>query len=107
MFLWLVDLVTTAGIISWIVLSATYLRFFNALREQGISRDRLPYKSPLQPYLTVATIRDYITAMINLLDFFLKYFALAMNSLVLVTSGWTSFIGGFNPTMFFTNYLDW
>jgi amino acid transporter len=48
-----VSLVTTAGILSWIVIGLTYLRFYNALRVQHISRDRLPYKSPFQPYITV------------------------------------------------------
>lgn len=55
-FLWLVSLVTTAGILSWIVIGVAYLRFFYALRVQKISRDWLPYKSPLQPYITV---RDF------------------------------------------------
>ena len=52
-FLWLVSLVTTAGILSWIVIGLTYLRFYNALHVQGIPRDRLPYKGPFQPYITV------------------------------------------------------
>lgn len=52
-FMWLVSLVTTAGILSWIVIGVTYLRFYNALRVQDIPRDRLPYKSPFQPYITV------------------------------------------------------
>ena len=52
-FLWLVSLVTTAGILSWIVIGFTYLRFYSALHVQNIPRDRLPYKSPFQPYITV------------------------------------------------------
>lgn len=52
-FLWLVSLATTSGIISWVVLCWTYLRFFNALKVQNISRNSLPYSSPWQPYITV------------------------------------------------------
>lgn len=37
----------------------------------------------------------------------LKYFALIMNILILLTSGWTSFVGGFDISMFLSNYLDW
>lgn len=55
-FNWLVALVTTAGLISWVVLCVTYLRFFHALAKQGISRSQLPYRSPLQPYLAVSGV---------------------------------------------------
>jgi len=85
-FLWLVSLVTTAGILSWIMIGLTYLRFYNALRVQHISRDRLPYKSPLQPYIT--------------------YYGLVMNTLVLVFSGWLSFIPTFKISLFLSNYLN-
>jgi len=85
-FLWLVSLVTTANILSWIVIGFTYLRFYNALYVQGISRDRLPYKSPLQPYIT--------------------YYGLVMNTLVLVFSGWLSFIPAFKLSLFLSNYLN-
>ena len=53
-FVWLVSLVTTSGIMSWVVIGITYIRFFNALKEQNISRSDLPYRSPYQPYLTVS-----------------------------------------------------
>ncbi|KAF8813676.1 hypothetical protein BYT27DRAFT_7268002 [Phlegmacium glaucopus] len=85
-FLWLVSLVTTAGILSWIVIGVTYLRFYNALRVQKIPRDLLPYKSPLQPYIT--------------------YYGLVMNILVLVFSGWRSFVPAFKPSPFLSNYLN-
>ncbi|KAJ3565910.1 hypothetical protein NP233_g7342 [Leucocoprinus birnbaumii] len=86
-FVWLVALVTTAGLISWVILCVTYLRFFYALKKQGISRNQLPYRSPFQPYLT--------------------YYALVMNVLIILFSGWTSFAGGFNASSFLSNYLNW
>ena len=69
-FEWLVNLVTTAGLIAWCAICVTYLRFYvsdptiqvsvyqrriscqYAMRSQGVSRSRLPYRAPLQPYAT-------------------------------------------------------
>ncbi|KAF5325619.1 hypothetical protein D9611_000106 [Ephemerocybe angulata] len=85
-FVWLVSVVTTAGLVSWIIICIAYLRFFNALQKQGISRDELPYKSPYQPFLT--------------------YFALVMNVLVVLTSGWLSFLDIFSVSSFLHNYLN-
>lgn len=39
-FGWFVNITTIAGLIGWLVIQITYLRFFYALRVQGISRDR-------------------------------------------------------------------
>ncbi|TFK25531.1 hypothetical protein FA15DRAFT_563079, partial [Coprinopsis marcescibilis] len=85
-FTWLVSLVATSGLVSWVVICVSYLRFFQGLKVQGISRSELPYKSPLQPYLT--------------------YYALSMNIAIVITSGWTSFIGGFKGVSFLSNYLN-
>ena len=71
-FSWFVNIITVAGLIGWIVIEATYLRFYYALKKQNIPRDCkkplsslipysntlivLPYKSPLQPYVAWATL---------------------------------------------------
>ncbi|KAL2024597.1 hypothetical protein VTK56DRAFT_7640 [Thermocarpiscus australiensis] len=47
---WFVSLVTASQLINFSVMCATYLRFYSALKAQGISRDSLPYKAMLQPY---------------------------------------------------------
>jgi amino acid transporter len=39
-FGWFVNITTIAGLIGWLVIEVTYLRFFYALKTQGISRDR-------------------------------------------------------------------
>ena len=39
-FGWFVNITTIAGLIGWLVIEVTYLRFFYALKVQGISRDR-------------------------------------------------------------------
>ena len=70
-FGWFVNITTIAGLIGWLVIEGTYLRFYYALKAQGISRDRrwtvvpftemmlmcsgLAYKSPMQPYLAWIT----------------------------------------------------
>jgi amino acid transporter len=104
-FVWLVNLITTAGLISWVILCVTYLRFFYGLRRQGISRSQLPYCSPFQPYLAVSNdVLDSHDVYQCSLD---QYYALVMNVLILLFSGWTSFVGGFNASSFLSNYLNW
>jgi amino acid transporter len=39
-FGWFVNITTVAGLIGWVVICVTYLRFFYGLKHQGISRDR-------------------------------------------------------------------
>ncbi|KAI5296671.1 hypothetical protein KEM52_002078 [Ascosphaera acerosa] len=55
-FQWFVNITSVAGLICWIVLVSAYLRFFYAMKAQGFSRDDLPYKAPLQPYLSWFTL---------------------------------------------------
>lgn len=47
---WFVSLVTASQLINFSVMCLTYLRFYAALKAQGISRDSLPYRAMLQPY---------------------------------------------------------
>lgn len=49
-FTWLLNLSTVPGLIAWATLSFCYIRFYAALKAQGISRDTLPWKSHFQPY---------------------------------------------------------
>ncbi|KAL9038846.1 MAG: hypothetical protein Q9214_005120 [Letrouitia sp. 1 TL-2023] len=48
---WFVSLVTASQLINFSVMSFSYIRFKKACDRQGLSRDSLPYKSILQPYL--------------------------------------------------------
>ncbi len=92
-FEWLVNLVTTAGLIAWCVICITYLRFFvsvpspfpspsligriqYAMRSQGVSRTRLPYRAPLQPYST--------------------WFAVVIITLILIFCGFSAFTPSFS-----------
>jgi amino acid transporter len=38
-FNWFVNITTVAGLIGWIVIEATYLRFYACLKKQGYSRE--------------------------------------------------------------------
>ncbi|GJD00483.1 amino acid permease [Colletotrichum higginsianum] len=49
-FQWLLSLSTVAGLIAWATLCFCYIRFHRAMKVQGVSRDTLPWKAPLQPY---------------------------------------------------------
>lgn len=101
-FGWFLNITTLAGLIGWIVIEVTYIRFFNGLAKQGYSRDGkcavafmalvlicvdLPYKSPLQPYIS--------------------YFSLVMVILVVLFSGFDVFVtGNFTAAGFITCYLN-
>ncbi|KAH8674276.1 amino acid permease [Xylariales sp. PMI_506] len=54
-FGWFVNIATIAALLSWVIIEVTYLRFFYGMKAQGISRDRLPYHSPFQPYMAWIT----------------------------------------------------
>lgn len=49
-FAWLQNLSTVAGLIAWGTLCAAYLRFHRGCKVQGVDRNTLPWKSPLQPF---------------------------------------------------------
>ncbi|KAJ5947850.1 hypothetical protein N7466_000865 [Penicillium verhagenii] len=49
-FTWLLNLSTIAGLIAWATLCFCFIRFYAAMKKQGVSRDSLPWKGPLQPY---------------------------------------------------------
>ncbi|TQV92729.1 proline-specific permease [Cordyceps javanica] len=49
-FGWFQDLVSAASLVHWINIELVYLRFYYGCQKQGISRDELPWKGPLQPY---------------------------------------------------------
>lgn len=61
-----------SGTNSWVLVCIVYLRFYYAMRKQGISRDRLPWKAPLQPYVAWIGVFAFI--------------------LLLLTGGYTTFI---------------
>ncbi|EED21242.1 amino acid transporter, putative [Talaromyces stipitatus ATCC 10500] len=86
-FGWFVNITTVAGLIGWMVIEITYLRFYYGLKAQGIPRDELPYHGPLQPYNAWAT--------------------LIMVFLVVFFSGFEVFVrDNFTASGFLTRYLN-
>ena len=72
-FTWLLNLSTVAGLIAWATLSFCYIRFYAALKAQGVHRDTLPWKGPLQPYAAwVGFIGSTIITLVAGFPVFLK-----------------------------------
>lgn len=84
-FTWLVNLSSVAGFITWSSINACHIAFMRALAARNISRDTLPYKAILQPYLA--------------------WYGLIFNILIALTQGFTAFIPTFNVTDFFIAYI--
>ena len=49
-FGWFQNLSTLAGLIAWAVMCFTYIRFYAAVKAQGIDRSTFPWKSAFQPF---------------------------------------------------------
>lgn len=86
-FTWFQDLVAVATLVNWSIICGVYLRFHSAMKKQGISRDRLPWKAPMQPYLAWVTLVAFI--------------------ILLLTGGYTTFMHGrWNSETFVSSYID-
>ncbi|KAE8376035.1 amino acid permease/ SLC12A domain-containing protein [Aspergillus bertholletiae] len=84
-FNWLVNISSVAGFICWTSISLSHLAFMRALKARDISRDTLPYKAMLQPYLT--------------------WYGLFFSTLIILTQGFTAWIPTFNVSDFFVAYI--
>lgn len=84
-FNWLVNLSSVAGFVTWSSINACHIAFMRALAARGVSRNTLPYKAILQPYLA--------------------WYGLFFNILIALTQGFTSFIPTFNASDFFVAYI--
>ncbi|EPS25388.1 Arginine permease CAN1 [Penicillium oxalicum] len=85
-FNWLLNIAAVAGFILWASLNACHIAFMRALKARGMSRDLLPYKAPLQP--------------------FLSYYGLFFNILIMFTQGFTAWIPSFSVENFFVAYIS-
>lgn len=85
-FEYLYDISAVSILIVWWVIMLAYIRFWHGMRYQSLSRDELPYKAPLQPYLS--------------------YFTFVMLSIIILTAGFTVFIKGeWDAPTFVTTYI--
>lgn len=80
---WFVSLITAGGIIDFIVMSVTFISFYNACKAQGLDRKTLPYYGRFQPYGA--------------------YFALFVQVLIVGAYGYTVF-DPWSVESFFRNY---
>lgn len=85
-FKFLMNLTALAGIITWLCIAVSYLRFRAGMRAQGISRSALPYRSRFAAPGA--------------------YWIIVVVSSVLLFSGWPVFMeGNWDTTTFLGNYL--
>ncbi|KAF9053945.1 general amino acid permease AGP2 [Hymenopellis radicata] len=83
---WFINLVTASQLLNFAFIAFTYIRFYNALKAQGISRDSLPHKSFWQP--------------------FSAWYALIGNTIMAFVGGYTVFLNGnWNIPNFLFSYM--
>lgn len=83
---WIVNIGTACQLINYSIMSFTYLRFYYALKAQGVSRDTLPYKGIWQP--------------------FCGYFAFVCTLIMTFLSGFSVFLKGeWSVTQFLFSYI--
>ncbi|POR36221.1 Amino acid/polyamine transporter I [Tolypocladium paradoxum] len=86
-FEWLQDLVSVGSMVHWINMELVYLRFYYGCKKQNISRDRLPWKGPFQPYAA--------------------WIALVSFSILLLTGGFYVFTkDNWTPQSFVSSYFN-
>ncbi|KAG2145031.1 dicarboxylic amino acid permease [Suillus cothurnatus] len=79
-----VNLLSAFGAITWMTIAYSHIRFMQALKAQGVSRDSLPYKGPGQPLGS--------------------WFVLISTGIILLFKGFNTFLP-FTPGLFITSYL--
>jgi amino acid transporter len=76
-FNWFVNISTISGFLAWIVVMTTYLRFRKAFIHHGML-NTLPYKTPLQPYLTYVVL--FIISILTLTNGFQVFWPNSFNA---------------------------
>lgn len=85
-FNWLLNITGVAGFFAWLLISFSHIRFMQAIRKRGISRDDLPYKAQMMP--------------------FLAYYASFFIALIVLIQGFTAFAPTFQPIDFVAAYIS-
>lgn len=85
-FNWFYNISAVTGLLTWWAICITYIRFNAGLKYQGIDRNSLPYKAPLQP--------------------FSSWFSLFFLTLVIIFNGFTIFLkGNWKASNFIAAYI--
>ena len=85
-FDWLLNITAVAGFFAWMLISVAHIRFMQALKHQGISRDDLPFKAKFMPWGA--------------------YYAAFFIGVIIIIQGFTAFAPKFNVSDFFTAYVS-
>lgn len=85
-FNWLLNITAVAGFFTWLFISISHIRFMQALKFRGISRDDLPFKAVLMPYLA--------------------YYAVFFMSIIIIIQGFTAFAPTFSGQDFAAAYVS-
>ncbi|OAX82327.1 hypothetical protein ACJ72_03325 [Emergomyces africanus] len=86
-FFWIGNLCSVNTLLMWATIGITYIRFYHGLKYQGIPRESIPYRSPLQPYLA--------------------YFTVILSTTIAVFNGFDAFYpGNFSVTTFIPPYIN-
>ncbi|KAJ5389410.1 Amino acid/polyamine transporter I [Penicillium cataractarum] len=79
------NMTAMCGMISWTGILWTSIRWHKGLKVQGIDRKTLPYRAPLQPYLS--------------------YYGISITTMVMIFGGFSAFIHSFDVSSFITTYF--
>ncbi|SCV03118.1 LANO_0G02256g1_1 [Lachancea nothofagi CBS 11611] len=85
-FNWLINISTLAGLCAWLFISLSHIRFMQCLKQRGISRNDLPFKSKLMPWGA--------------------YYAAFWVFVIIFVQGFQAFTPTFDVAAFFTNYIS-
>ncbi|PYI03538.1 putative arginine permease [Aspergillus sclerotiicarbonarius CBS 121057] len=79
------NMTAICGMISWAGILWTSIRWHKSLKVHGIDRNTLPFRAPLQPYLS--------------------YYGICICVMVIIFGGFTAFIDTFDVSSFITTYF--
>jgi len=86
-FSWFANMASVSGMLNWMGICITSIRFRRGLKAQGLSTDILPYKSRLQPYAA--------------------YWGLFWTIIIILFADWEVFLNGqWDHASFITNYFS-
>ncbi|CCK69192.1 arginine permease CAN1 KNAG_0C00790 [Huiozyma naganishii CBS 8797] len=85
-FNWLLNITAVAGFFTWLFISLSHIRFMQALKYRGISRDDLPFKAALMPGLA--------------------YYASFLMFVIIIIQGFTAFAPKFSGSDFAAAYIS-
>ncbi|KAI0088059.1 amino acid permease [Irpex rosettiformis] len=85
-FGWFSNMTSVSGLMSWFGISVIYTQFYKGVKAQGLDRNSLPFRAPLQP--------------------FAAYYSAAFALFICLFSGWAVFLRGhWAIDIFITNYI--